>query len=497
MRDFTVFDLFVRNARAASKKTAIVAGNQTVTFAELLQLSERLASGLARQGIGQGDRFAVLSMNHPGFFVVLGAAARLGAILVPLNWRLAEDELQYIMQDSGAKMLVADLNHMTAAQKIATAAAVPVVQIAVDAWPEGFLLDNNPQLPFPNSGLPYCIIYTAAVAGKPRGAVLSHDNMINANLQVIASMGLNSTDVNLNMLPLFHITGLNLALAVMHVGGKNVVIEKFTEKETLYYTEQEKVTLWGSFPPILQRMIKAAGESDSDLSSLKYVVGLDGPESIAAFEKTCNARFWILYGQSETSGFVTFSPASDKLGTAGRPGPLSTYILVDDDDNEVAAGKTGEIAVRGPLVFKGYWQQEEANNWTFRNGWHHTGDLAMTDSDGYLVYKGRKPEKELIKPGGENVYPAEVEAAIREHEAIGEVVVIGVPDPEFGEGVKAICELKSGYTLTAKELINFVGSRIARYKKPKYVEFVDALPRKENKVDRFQVKELYGNMKSA
>jgi long-chain acyl-CoA synthetase len=228
------------------------------------------------------------------------------------------------------------------------------------------------------------------------------------------------------------------------------------------------------------------------VSSLKYVVGLDGPDNVRDFEKLSDAKFWILYGQSETSGFVTFSPASERPGTAGRPGQLSTFILVDEKDQEIERGEIGEIAVRGPLVFQGYWHQDDANQYTFRNGWHHTGDLAMVDELGYLVYKGRKPEKELIKPGGENVYPAEVEAVILEHPAVVTVAVIGVPDKEFGEGVKAVCVLKSGASLDHKGLIEFVGTRIARYKKPRYVEFVSELPMAGGKIDRMKVKQLYG-----
>jgi long-chain acyl-CoA synthetase len=232
---------------------------------------------------------------------------------------------------------------------------------------------------------------------------------------------------------------------------------------------------------------------NEDLKTLKYVVGIDGPDSIAAFEKATASRFWILYGQSETSGFVTFSQASDKLGTAGKQGPISSFILVDENDIEVPVGGIGEIAVRGPLVFQGYWKQDELNARTFRNGWHHTGDFGQLDEEGYLIYKGRKPEKELIKPGGENVYPAEVEVVIMQHPAVEAVSVIGVPDPKFGEGVKAVCVLKHGENLDAKSLIEFVGSRIARYKKPGYVQFVDELPMKGGVIDRIKVKELYGS----
>jgi long-chain acyl-CoA synthetase len=492
MREFTLFDLFVRNKKTSRNATACVYGDVRITFGEMCKHCDRLALELTAQEIGAGDRVAVLSMNHPGFFVLFGAISKIGAILVPLNWRLANDELAYILQDSHPKILFADDNHIVKAREIAEPNHIPVAKINRTIHSGEQLSDTTFERPQIKADAPVCIIYTAAVEGKPRGAVLSHTNLISANLQVIASMGLTANDVNLAMLPLFHITGMNMALAVMQLGGKNVIMEKFNEQETLELTEKERVSIWGSFPPILQRMVEQYKASSSDISSLQYAVGIDGPDNIVPFEELTGANFWILYGQSETSGFVTFSQASDKPGTAGKQGPLSNFILVDENDKEVASGETGEIVVRGPLVFQGYWRLDEVNAKTFRNGWHHTGDLGQLDEDGFLLYKGRKPEKELIKPGGENVYPAEVEAVILQHPEIEAVSVIGVPDPKFGEGVKAICVRQSGSAIDAKAIIEFVGSRIARYKKPGYVEFVDQLPMNGKTIDRVKVKELYG-----
>ncbi len=492
MRDFTLYDLFVRNRKTSRDATACVSGSNRITFADLCEQSDKLANELTAQDINKGDRVAVLAMNHPGFFVLFGAISKIGAILVPLNWRLANDELVYILHDSHPKILFADDNHIAKAREIAEPNHIQVTKIDRTIHPAEMLNEIPVERTPISADAPVCIIYTAAVEGKPRGAVLSHSNLISANLQVISSMGLTSKDVNLAMLPLFHITGMNMALAVMHLGGKNVIMEKFNEHDTFELTEKEEVSIWGSFPPILQRLVVQYKTSSQDISSLRYAVGIDGPDNIIPFEELTGAKFWILYGQSETSGFVTFSQASDKLGTAGKQGPLSNFILVDANDKEVATGETGEIAVRGPLVFQGYWRQDEVNIKTFRNGWHHTGDLGQLDTEGFLHYKGRKPEKELIKPGGENVYPAEVEAVILLHPKIEAVSVIGVPDPKFGEGVKAVCVLKPGSALQAQELIEFVGSRIARYKKPGYVEFVHALPMNGNTIDRVKVKELYG-----
>ncbi len=491
MREFTLYDLFVRNSKISKDITAIVAGDERITFGQLLNYSDYLAEQLVKQGVGPGDRLAVLSLNHPGFFVLYGAIAKLGAILVPLNWRLADDEIRHILSDCSPMVLFSDDSQLEKARSIAEPLTIPVAKITsiTVAAPSP---DIQIQPTAIDGDTPACIIYTAAVEGVPRGAVLSHSNLISANLQVIASMGLTTEDVHLAMLPLFHITGMNLALAVMQLGGKNVVMEKFNEDDALNLTIQEDATIWGSFPPILSRMTAEIEKRNTPPTTLKYVVGLDGPDAIQSFEKTTDGKFWILYGQSETSGFVTFSEASAKLGTAGKQGPLSNFILVDESDNEVSSGETGEIAVRGPLVFQGYWRQDDLNARTFRNGWHHTGDFGQLDDEGYLLYKGRKPEKELIKPGGENVYPAEVEAIIIQHPEIVATSVIGVPDPKFGEGVKAVCVRKAGSSLTAQELIDYVGSQIARYKKPGYVEFVNDLPMDGNSIDRNRVKELYG-----
>ncbi|GBC59401.1 AMP-dependent synthetase [Desulfonema ishimotonii] len=495
MRSFTVYDMFQRNARLYATVPALVEGEQQISFQELLNRTDGLASGLAKQGIGKGDRIAVLGLNHPHFFTLFGAAAALGAIVVLINWRLAEDEIRYILTDAAPKALFADVAHADRAREM-LATALPEARLfgLDDAAGECVATLSDP--PPPTTVIaddPFCIIYTAAVEGRPRGAVLTHGNLVSGNIQTAATMNLTDRDAYLNMLPLFHITGLNLALSVMHVGGKNVVIEKFDETLTLQLTEKEQITLWGSFPPILSRLVAGMDAGDHNLSTLRHVLGIDGPDNIGPFEEKTGATFWILYGQTETAGLVTFSPASERPGSAGKQGLMTQMRLVDAAEQEVPVGEPGEITVRGPLVFQGFWNDEAATRRTFRNGWHHTGDMGQLDADGYLWFKGRKPEKELIKPGGENVYPAEVEAVILEHPDVTAVSVIGVPDPQFGEGIKAVCVLRPGTALGEAELVEFVAARIARYKKPRYVVFAESLPEKaDGSVDREQVKALYG-----
>jgi acyl-CoA synthetase (AMP-forming)/AMP-acid ligase II len=343
------------------------------------------------------------------------------------------------------------------------------------------------------SDMPFCLIYTAAMGGKPRGAVLTHGNIVTANLQTLATMSLTHKDAYLNLLPLFHITGLNLCFAVMHAGGKNVILPKFDAENALILTQRENVTVMGSFPPMLANLEQAMDKGAPKPASLRSVLGLDAPDTIARFEAKTGAVFWMLYGQTETSGMVTFSPASEKPGSAGRQGMMIRMAVVDAEDRPLPTGEIGEIVVQGPLVFQGFWNLEADTRAVFRNGRHHTGDNGCMDEDGYLWFKGRKPEKELIKPGGENVYPAEVEKVILEHPDVAEVSVIGVPDPKFGEGIKAVCVLKSGAHLTSEALIHFVGKRIARYKKPRYVDFVPELPKKpDGTIDRDKVKASHG-----
>ena len=502
LRDFTLHDVVARNARLYPQRTAFVADGRRITHAEYLARVERLATGLAAAGIAPGERIAVLAQNSLEFVDLYGAAARLGAILVPINWRLSADEIAHVITDTMPKAIVADAEY----------------QAGIAAARERFAFTQSyyaigdhvaPFVPFaglyaPGAVAPaadieadsgYVIIHTAAVGGEARGALLSHRNLLAANLQSLHCLGLQSEDVNLGALPLFHIAGSGLMLAVQHAGGATVVMKRFDAQAAARHVESDRVTLFGEFAPMLGTLLDKAGEGRNDLSSLRSVTGLDSPETMARFEKACpNARFWVGFGQSETSGFVSLAPYRENPGSAGRPAALNTGAGVDDPDVPRPPGGTGEIVVRGPVVFKGYWTLEADNAFTFRNGWHHTGDMGRFDDKGYLWYAGRSPAKELIKPGGENVYPAEVEKLILEHPAILEVSVLGVPDAQWGEAVKAVCVCKPGQQVSAAELIEFVGGRIARYKKPKHVVFVEGLPKTAaGAVDRARTKELYGS----
>jgi acyl-CoA synthetase (AMP-forming)/AMP-acid ligase II len=504
LRDFTLFDVAERNARLYPDRPAFVLANERVTHAAYLTRVERVAAGLAQAGIGPSDRIALLSQNNLEFVDLYGAAARLGAIVVPINWRLSAEEIAYIVGDAAPKVVIADAGNQQVLQGAQSTLS------AVERWygiggaiapfaPYSVLLESDASpapAPHGDADAGFVMIHTAAVGGRPRGALLSHANLIAASVQLLHHWPLTADDVNLGVLPLFHLAGLGMLLAAQHAGGASIVMPKFDAETALSLIADEHVTMLAEFPPILTTLLDAAERRPDGLSSLRIATGLDSPETIARFERFCpQACFWSVFGQSETSGFVTMSRFRDRPGAAGRPTLLATVAILDDEDKPVAAGAVGEIAVRGPTVFKGYWKCETDTALTFRNGWHHTGDQGVVDAEGILWYKGRSPAKELIKPGGENVYPAEVEREIAAHPAIAQVVVFGVPDAQWGEAIKAVCACKPGQTVTAQQIIDFVGGRIARYKRPKYVEFVDAMPRTAaGAVDRAKVKETHGRI---
>jgi acyl-CoA synthetase (AMP-forming)/AMP-acid ligase II len=273
-----------------------------------------------------------------------------------------------------------------------------------------------------------------------------------------------------------------------------VLVSRFDPEEAVRLIDRHRVTHVSDFPPVLTTLLDAAGKAGSRLESLQHVSGLDSPQTIERLHKDTTAQFWTGFGQSETSGFVSLQRVRDKPGAAGKPVPVAQVKLVDDYDRDVPVGTPGEILVRGPLVFQGYWAQPDVTAHTLRNGWHHTGDVGRFDADGYLYYVRRKPEKELIKPGGENVYPAEVETVVMQMDGVSGVCVYGIPDAKWGEAIKAVVEVKAAGRYTGQQVIDFVGARIARFKRPHAVAFTDALPRTaDGAVDRDAVKAKWGD----
>jgi len=500
--DFTFYDLIRCHALSFGDRLAWleVEDGRTLTYLQFKEHTDRLATGLQEYGIKKGERIGVLGKNSLEYFLLFGAAAALGAIVLPINWRLSEDEVCYNLGDGGPRMVFAGREYQAVVNNIR--GKLPSVEtfFSLEQGSEDFLdykelMDNSGSFEPAEVSIDdgFVIIHTAAVAGRPRGALLSHGNVLHADMHFAYLMKITAEDVHLNFLPLFHVGGLFMATTCFHAGALNLNASKFDPAKAAELIEEKKVSFMMIFSPMLSSILEENEKKGRDLGSLRAVTGIDSPETIEKYQKVTGGTFYTLYGQTETSCLASFGPYNDRPGAAGRMLPLAEVRLVDDHGQPVPTGKVGEITMRGPMVFRGYWNLPDDTDYTFRDGWHHTGDLGRFDERGFLWYAGRKAEKELIKPGGENVYPAEVEKVILQHPAVEEVVVFGVPDPKWKEGIKAVCKLKKGERLDARALIDFVGERIARYKKPQYVDFVSELPLQDDgSIDREKVKELYG-----
>lgn len=493
---FTVYDLIARGAAVHGDAPAVIQGERALSFRAFRDRVDELAGGLAGLGLAAGDRVCVLAQNDAAYLELYGACARQGIIAYPINWRLTAQEVERVVERARPVMMVVDASTQALVGDWLGAAGVRHHYLLGEGAAAGLAplasLYRTGVVPPPADVLaeaPFAVISTAAVDVVPRGAVLTHGNVIAANLTTIGCLGLTARDRYLVALPLFHVSALAMAMAHMHAGGANVIVSRFDPAEAVALIDRHRVTHVSDFPPVLASLLDAAEKAGSALPSLTHVSGLDAPQTIQRLHEKTTAQFWTGFGQSETSGFVTIQRVTERPGASGRPVPAAQVRLVDDYDRDAPIGTPGEIVVRGPLVFQGYFGQPDVTAYTFRNGWHHTGDVGRFDADGYLHYVKRKPEKELIKPGGENVYPAEVEAVIMQMAGVTGVCVYGVPDARWGEAVKAVVEVAAPGAHTAQQVSDFVGGRIARFKRPHVVVFCEALPRTaEGAIDRDAVK---------
>jgi acyl-CoA synthetase (AMP-forming)/AMP-acid ligase II len=492
---FGYADLLARNAMVRGYEVALAGDFGALTHAQLDKRAAALAANLHARGISAGERVAVFAANRPEILELLGACARLGAVLVLLNTRASAMESAAVLADSGAAMVFVDAALEPLLEHAPAAAARHVIGEA------GLLPSGTGGEPAPlrmavarDAHQPLVAIPTAAVDGRPRLALLSDAAIIHQALQLAHAWSLAPEDRHLCILPLFHMAGLGLTLAVQLAGGASVLMPRFDADAAARTIASSRVSCFASFSPILGAILDAAEAGGHDLGSLRAVTGLEPPDVAARLQRRWpRAVFWSGYGQTETGGLVSLAPAGDGVGSAGRPLPMVALAIETEQGSEAAPGETGEILVRGPGVFSGYWNRPAESAHASRGGWHHTGDLGRLDAQGFLWFEGRAPEKALIKSGGENIYPAEVEQALRAHPAVLEAVVIGVPDVRWGEAVRAVCSLRPGQLVTQEELAGFVGERIARFKRPRDVMFVASLPRcTDGRPDRSAIAAAYG-----
>ncbi len=492
MWELTLPDVLAQHARSRPLELAAVCGDTRLRWPELDGRARRLAGALAQAGVTRGDRVLWVAQGCHRVLEGLVACGFLGAVFCPVNWRQTSDELAFVLDDASPRVVFwqeAEIGDTVRAARAATGPEAQATWVCHDdGGYERFLAAGQPVRDVrAEAGDGVLMIYTSAFSGRPNGAVLSHRAVLAQDLVIAHVNGVEGTDVFLNSGPLFHLGTLMRTFATFHLGGTNVFVARVEPHELCRIIEQERCTGAFLMPPTMAQMVEANRDGRYDLKSLR--TGGGTPEWAAMVTVDPSAKPAGGTGQTEVMGLVTFQ-AFGGAGAHGRPSPMAQVRIHDDDDVECPPGEVGEIVVRGPVVGNGYHNRPELNAARQRNGWWHTGDLGRVEDDGSVTFIG--PKARLIKSAAENIYPAEVEACLSSHPAVREAAIIGVPDEVWAQSVKAIVAVRDGMAVTAEELVQHCRARIASYKKPRTVEFVDALPRQGYAVDYDALDARYG-----
>lgn len=485
VRNFTLGDLLRENARSYPDRVALVCEGERWTFPEANVRVNRLAAGLAAAGVRRGARVLWLAQNCHRLIELMFACAKLGAAVAPANWRQSPEEMAYVIGDAAAPVVFWQEEEIgpqvKEARELAGDAGRWVRHDAAgpDTY-EGLLASGTEAEPEVevDEDEPVVHMYTAAFEGRPRGALLTHRNLVTTNLHLALVHGLTWEDAHLAAGPLFHVLTVMTTLAVLHVGGKNVVVRRVIPEEMCRLIDAEQVTRAVVLGPTIAQMVEAAERGGYNLKSLQTIPVRGGGPAMEKWAAMTSPTLPHLggFGQTECAGQISFNAYGPPgTGGHGRSAPLAIVRVVDEEGRELPPGEVGEIVARGPQVMAAYHALPEVNADRFRGGWHHTTDLGRREPDGSITFIG--PKTELIKTGAENVYPAEVEGVLLRHPAVREACVIGVPDPTWGQSVKAVVALREPGAASPDDLIEFCKQHIASYKKPKVVELVDALPR--------------------
>ncbi len=482
-------------AERAPEREAVVDGSERLPWRELRRRARRLAGGLARAGVAPGDRVATLFPNGVPFCLAVFAVAELGAVLVPLNTKLRRGELAFMLQNSGARVLLADpafYEELAPARAELSGAAY---YVAADAAPAGTgrfaeLLDG-PEVDgvAPGTGdAPAFVMYTSGTTGRPKGAIGTHANVVHSCLTFQRVYGLSEGERSLVTVPLFHVTGLIAQLLTMtSVAGTTVLMSRFDVAVALRLLAAERITHMVAAPTVYVMLMTQPGSREVALPDFR-AAGYGGAP--IASDTVRRLREWLpaarlhnTYGLTETASPATCLADADALthiASVGRPVPVAECRTVEPaSGRECEAGEVGELWVRGPMVVAGYWANPEASSAAIvEDGWLRTGDLAAIDGAGYVAIRDRI--KDMINRGGEKVYCVEVEEVLYGHSGILEAAVVGVPDAVYGEAVKACVVPRPGATLDPDEVREWVRARLAKFKTPEVVEVREALPRNPN-----------------
>jgi fatty-acyl-CoA synthase len=481
----------VKRAFLNGDSEALVDGVRRLSYKQLNSRVNRLSRILLGMGVKPGDRCAMLAYNCMEYVEVIFAAAKLGLMLVPLNWRLSPSELVFNLSDSGTETLIFDPGFADVVNGLIPQTSVKRLLVLgksdineVPAY-ERVIAEESDTEPDPDESIdlntPHIIMYTAGTTGRPKGAVLTQGasfwNAINLEMDMHFAPG----DRDLLVLPMFHIGGIGLfTLPVLYAGGTVVIQRTFEPAETLRLLKKENITLFFGVPAVFLFLIQHPDFNPDAFREVRIVMSGGAPLPVSLVKQYQKAGVVLQqgFGMSEAAPSIATLGKDRAIKKAGSIGRALFHVearVVDDDLNDTASGEVGELVIRGPNLMKGYWNRPDATSEAFAGGWFHTGDLAMMDADGDLRIVERK--KDMFISGGENVYPAEVENALFELHQIAEAAVIGVADDKWGEVGRAFVVLKEGGRLSEGEIMDHLRGRLARYKIPKSVVFIDRLPR--------------------
>ena len=515
MEKWSIGHIAKKRATWTGNKVAYIYEDEKCTYKEMNERANRVSDFLKQKGLRKGDRVAVMLYNTPELVDVFWACAKLGLIFCPVSIRLVERELEYILNNCGARaffyhdQFLKNFEPIRSTVKTVEEDKVVFVTSGESKCPdcpewaidfESISQNYSINEPIPDEPVdlkdPLCIMYTSGTTGDPKGAVLTHLQTYFKNMQIQAYFDMNSECVFMSQMPMFHSAGLYImALPSLFCGGTFLMRRKFDPVKWAQDIEKYKVTQIFGLTTMLRRILQEKALDGVDTSSVKHFFGGGEKTEKEIVDKLAKygLRLQGSLGQTENS-FMLVLPQRDitrKPGSIGMPGPYTECWVADKDGNELPPNEVGELVASGPTVMEGYWNMPEATASVFANGVLHTGDLCFRDEDGYFYIKDR--EKDVYRSGGENVYPAEVEKILCTHPGVVDVAIIGVPDEKWGEVGRAFVVCDKGSAPTKEDLLDYLKGKIARFKVPTYVDFVDELPTTASgKTKKTALKEKYG-----
>ena len=484
------------HAQVRGDKAALIFEGGEISYGALDRRSNQVANGLIAAGVEPGDRVAILAKNIDLFFEVYYGATKAGAVLVPINFRLAQPEVAYVINDAQAKVLFVTDEYYDQVRGIADDLTTVTLTIALhdvlhrgdDDWAghEGWRDTQDTTDPHREGNAEATALqaYSSGTTGHPKGVEMMHRNFVPFAPQALEDWGgWVVDDVNLVAMPLYHVGGCVWAFVGLYVGATNILLAEVDPPLILKVIEQYKITQVFFVPAVILFLLQTPGAATTDVSSVRHVMYGASPIPYPVLQRAVamfNCGFAQLYGLTETTGAVTYLAPEDhdggeKMKSCGKVMRAAKVRVVDGDDQDCPAGVVGEIIMAGDQVMKGYWNLPEETEKAIRNGWFYSGDAGYFDEDGYLYIHDRV--KDMIVSGGENIYPAEVESALAGLAGIADVAVIGVPDEKWGETVKAVVVLAAGAELNADDIIAYARTQIGGFKIPRTVDFMDELPR--------------------